>query len=82
MANWAVNTPGPRGKFYLQQTESARSGVKGAGLTSKYFCLAKSYQRKSGSDLSERLEHTGSGKILFPWLAHDREENDLEFASH
>lgn len=69
------------GSFIFNKWESAHSRVKGTALTSKPFCLAQSYRREHGDDLSECLEHSGSGNILFPKLARGKEENDLK-SSH
>lgn len=69
------------GSFISNKWESARSRVKGTGLTSKHFCLPQSYWSKCGNDLSECLEHSGSGNMLSPELACGREENDLKSSS-
>lgn len=49
--------------------------VKGTGVDIQAFlpCWELPKKKKSGNDLSENLEHSGSGNNLFPWLAHGRE---------
>lgn len=70
MANSARNAM-DREEGFISNTWSQLAAVgEGTGLTSKHFCRTESYPLKRGNDLSEKLEHSASGNILFSWLAH------------
>lgn len=65
MAKSAVNATGPGGKFYLKETESARSPGDRDRVDVQAFLLNWVRPgKKSSRDLSEKLEHSGSGHSL------------------